>query len=236
MSFLDPYVTLLESRISYSRLQASRFAKEVADDYNPIHDVEAKRFCVPGDLLFATLLVRRGLFPKMHFSFAGMVGDEVPLEIREETPGDLCMRDERGKEYLHAQFSGAPRQDPELIEQLVRGYVRFSGHNFPHILGPLMAESGMMINIERPLVIYESMTLDLQVPELRQPELELAGATLQVEGKRGNALLTFRFVEGGKTVGTGEKRMVLSGLKPYEAAGMEAMIEEYDRRKRDRVV
>jgi len=94
----------------------------------------------------------------------------------------------------------------------------------------------MMINIERPLVIYESMTLDLQVPELRQPELELAGATLQVEGKRGNALLTFRFVEGGKTVGTGEKRMVLSGLKPYEAAGMEAMIEEYDRRKRDRVV
>ena len=41
--------------------QASRFAKGVAGDYNPIHNPDARRFCVPGDLLFTLVLVKFGL-------------------------------------------------------------------------------------------------------------------------------------------------------------------------------
>ncbi|MEO1880948.1 MAG: DUF3581 family protein, partial [Methylococcales bacterium] len=54
--------------------QGSLFAKEVAGDFNPIHDVDSKRFCVPGDLLFAIVLEKYGLSKTMNFTFTGMLG------------------------------------------------------------------------------------------------------------------------------------------------------------------
>lgn len=236
MNFLDPYVTLSPEGFSFSRLQASRFAKQIADDYNPIHDVDAKRFCVPGDLLFAYLLTRKGLYHRMHFDFSGMVGDGILLRIEEAGPGEWKITDTRAKEYLRARFSGIPSRDPKMIEEFIRSYVRFSGHNFPHILEPLMAEKQVMINVDRPLVIYESMTIDLTHEEkMRAPTLEFSGATLEVDGKRGNATLLFTFFEGGESVGSGEKKMVLSGLRPYDAETMRHMVHLYDERKRNKV-
>jgi hypothetical protein len=235
MNFLEPYVSESAEGFSFTRLQASRFAKQIADDYNPIHDVEAKRFCVPGDLLFAVLLTRNGLYPKMKFIFSGMVADGVVLSIEDSGEGTWRIVDGRGKEYLRAEVSGTPNRDPEAVEKLIRNYVRFSGHNFPHILQPLMAEHNAMINIDRPLVIYESMSIDLEKDLIHDPELEFAGAGMDVEGKRGNATLNFKFLEGGRLVGTGEKRMVLSGLRDYDAEMMDRMVELYDERKRKKV-
>ena len=57
-----------DERISFSEQQASDFAKGVAGDFNPIHDPGAKRFCVPGDLLFAVLLHRFGIAPILKWS------------------------------------------------------------------------------------------------------------------------------------------------------------------------
>ena len=236
MNFLSPYVTERDGGFSFTRRQASLFAKQIADDYNPIHDVEAKRFCVPGDLLFAYLLVKRGLYGKMHFDFSGMVGDEVPLCMEEVADGALRIVDARGKEYMRATYEGTPCRDEELVEEVIRSYVRFSGHNFPHILQPLMAENEVMINIDRPLVIYESMSIDLTRGKMHTPVLELAEAKLDVVGKRGNAYLFFHFLEGGEEVGTGEKKMVLSGLRPYEDAMMNRMVSLYDERKQNKVV
>lgn len=51
--FLSPYFLKQNQSISVSAQQASDFAKKIAQDFNPIHDVGAKRFCVPGYLLFA---------------------------------------------------------------------------------------------------------------------------------------------------------------------------------------
>lgn len=235
MTFLDAYVSESDEGFFFSRLQASRFAKQVADDYNPIHDVEAKRFCVPGDLLFAYLLTQQGLYPQMTFIFSGMVTDGVALRIENGTEGEWRIVDGRGKEYLRAAYAGCPNCDPAAVESLVRNYVRFSGHNFPHILQPLMAEKNVMINIDRPLVIYESMAIHLEKEGIHNPELVFAGAEMDVEGKRGNAALSFRFLEGGQEVGTGEKRMVLSGLREYDEEMMNRMIDLYDERKRRKV-
>ena len=55
--FLQNYYSEENKKIHFSRQQASRFAKEIAGDFNPIHDPEAKRFCVPGDLLFALVMI-----------------------------------------------------------------------------------------------------------------------------------------------------------------------------------
>ena len=236
MHFLEPYHTKIPGGgFSFTRLQASRFAKLVADDYNTIHDVEAKRFCVPGDLLFALILVRLGLRRSMTFVFSGMVNDGVDLSVHEPEAEKLVIQDGRGKDYLHATWHGEASRDPELLEQVIRNYVRFSGHNFPHILQPLMASHQVMINPDRPLVIYESMSIHLNRLDIHAPVVELSGSTLEVVGKRGNVTLNFRFLEGGEEVGTGEKRMVMSGLVPYDQAVMDHLIHLYDVRKRDKV-
>lgn len=211
--------------------QASRFAKEMAGDFNPIHDPDARRFCVPGDLLFALVLSRYGLRQRMRFRFAGMVGDGVKLCFPEQAGDEIHIRDEAGKEYLIVECGGAHSRDPALVESLTRGYVAFSGQTFPHILVPLMEQHQVMLNPDRPLVIYESMTIDLEHLDFESPLLELRDSRLALDGKRGDVHLDFRLVADGKVVGRGDKSMVLSGLRPYEAETIDQLVDDYARRK-----
>ncbi len=229
--FLDSYVREADGLVRISATQASRFAKEVAGDFNPIHDPDAKRFCVPGDLLFCLVLSRYGLSQRMSFAFTGMVGDNVGLRLPAEPGALIELTDETGKCYLRVERDGAVTRDPALVERIARSYVSFSGHNFPYILAPLMARHKVMINLERPLVIYESMSFDLDSLDLADPTLELADATLEVAGKRGDAYLHFHFGAGGRTVGSGQKKLVLSGLREYDEEAMQRFIEQYNRRK-----
>ena len=98
-----------------------------------------------------------------------------------------------------------------------------------------MAANNVMINIDRPLVIYESMSLSLDHANIQNAKIEHTGADMAVDGKRGNVSLTFRFLADGNVVGTGEKKMVLSGLREYDADVMRQMVERYDQRKRDQI-
>lgn len=228
---LKDYYHRQHDEIRVAPEQASRFAKQVAGDFNPLHDPDAKRFCVPGDLLFALVLSRYGLNQHMHFVFAGMVGDGVALQFPDSDAAELSIADDKDKEYLHVTRSGAHSTNPALIEALSHAYVAFSGQTFPHILVPLMSKHNTMINPERPLVIYESMTIDLDRLDIAQPQLELSQAHLEVKGKRGDVRLEFHLSENGSSVGRGEKRMVLSGLRDYDAEQVQTMVDGYAARK-----
>ena len=118
-------------------------------------------------------------------------------------------------------------QDQQVLESLIKNYVLFSGQNFPHILVPLMAEKNVMINPQRPLVIYESMSLQLDTLALQQPSVELAGTSLEVDGKRGNAEFKFNLTDAGKIVGTGVKTLILSGLREYQQQAIDLMVLTY---------
>jgi len=229
--FLNDYRVESDGTVRISAAQASRFAKEVAGDFNPIHDPDAKRFCVPGDLLFCLVLSKYGISQRMSFTFTGMVGDNVGLRFPEAPGASIEVTDDAGKTYLRVERSGDVSTDPQLVERLARNYVAFSGQNFPYILAPLMARHKVMINIERPLVIYESMSFDLSRLDLTDPRLDLTDATLDVAGKRGDAFLHFRFSAGGETVGTGLKKLVLSGLREYDQAELQRFIDLYNSRK-----
>ncbi len=104
--FLSPYFSKKNQSISVSAQQASDFAKKIAQDFNPIHDVGAKRFCVPGDLLFALVLTQYGLSQSMKFTFAGMVGDGVELQFPEQVNDSFSICDNRDKTYLHVTRQG----------------------------------------------------------------------------------------------------------------------------------
>jgi hypothetical protein len=215
------------STVSISAEQGSGFAKTISNDFNPIHDIDSKRFCVPGDLLFALVLERYGLSQQMRFDFSGMVSADTPLVMPDSPADQFEIADAREKTYLKVSRAGDPLQDQQVLESLIKNYVFFSGQNFPHILVPLMAEKNVMINPQRPLVIYESMSLELETLALDQPSVELAGTSLEVDGKRGNAEFRFSLTDGGKIVGTGVKTLILSGLREYQQEAIDLMVATY---------
>jgi len=229
--FLDSFHSKEDGFIQITADQASEFAKGVSDDFNPIHDPDSRRFCVPGDLLFALVLANYGISQSMSFSFKGMVGALTPLAFPDTDAPKLEIVNDKGKEFLNVERSGEVSQSPRLIEAMIRNYVVFSGHNFPGILVPLMAEHKVMINPARPLVIYEGMSFKLQHLDFSNPELELAKASLQVSGKRGDVELHFNITDAGRPVGTGLKKLVLSGLRDYEEPAMQGMCDLYYARK-----
>ncbi|MGC9402497.1 DUF3581 domain-containing protein [Vibrio genomosp. F10] len=229
--FLTSFVSVQDHQFTFTREQASHFAKKVAGDFNPLHDEDNKRFCVPGDLLFAVLLQKEGISKKMRFDFSGMVNDGIALSIENKCEKESALVDEKGKEYLHMNREGDVSHDAAFIEHVVTNYVQFSGMNFPHIMVPLMEEQQMMINCQRPLVIYESMEVEFERLDLTHPEVEFTGATFDVDGKRGVVTLNFAFKEDGIVVGKGVKRMLASGLKPYDQDSVDDLVNRFNERK-----
>lgn len=229
---IDQYYNEPNGCISFTREQGSKFAKNMAQDFNPLHDVDAKRFCIPGDLLFSVILARYGISRHMEFVFSGMVVDGVELLLPEPT-ADLQLLDRDGREYLSVKRSGDESREESLIQNITQSYVEFSGQTFPHILVPLLAEQSVMINPDRPMVIYASMIIDLDRLDIEQPVLERDYNTLEINGKRGSVELAFNLCEGGEVVGRGRKHMLLSGLREYDEQSSLDAVARYDERKRD---
>ena len=230
---LSNYYSENDGNIEFTREQASKFAKEIAGDFNPLHDIETKKFCVPGDLLFSVALEKLGLSKKMRFTFSGMVSDASQLIFPDSSDSVVHINDVQGKEYLTVEREGEMTGEQAMISDLTQRYVEFSGHTFPHILMPLMEKHNVMINPARPLVIYENMSIDLDRLDFENPELEITDTLLDVAGKRGTVKLQFCLKANGEVVGRGEKQMALSGLREYDHEVIAPVVEDYDVRKRN---
>jgi Protein of unknown function (DUF3581). len=234
MKFLSDFYSALQGdQISVSAEQGNNFAKFIADDFNPIHDTQSKRFCVPGDLLFAIALERYGLHESMSFQFRELIKADTSLNYpsQGQGPTEFDVICDRSKAVLGIKYSGAHSDNAQRVEQLIRNYVVFSGQNFPHILVPLMQEHKVMINPTRPLVIYESMSLKFNDLDFDTLTITLSSTELEVLGKRGNAQLHFSLHDGDKQIGIGLKRLVLSGLREYDQAAIDTMCEKYNESK-----
>lgn len=225
---IEQFFNAVDGAISFTREQSSAFAKEVANDFNPLHDIDAKRFTVPGDLLFGVLLHRGGLAEHMQFKFTNMVADKKALHF--PLDGNGAVTDADGKVYLEVSSDGAVTAFNPGVEALIKGYVAYSGQAFPHILVPLMESAGVMINPARPMVMYESMELRLESLQLQQPELRsnVENTTISVSGKRGEVVLAFDIFDADSCVGHGVKRMLLSGLRDYDASEMAGVVALYN--------
>lgn len=226
--FIEEYFTESDDGILFSRQQASEFAKKIAGDFNPIHDTDAKRFCVPGDLLFSVILHKAGLSQTMDFTFSGMVTEDIPLKFPTLIDGQFAIKDNNDKEYLDIKTSGKNSKNAALINSLTKAYVGFSGHTFPHILVDLMAKNNVMINPTRPMVMYNSMAIELDHFDATSVELKLSKSTLEHNNKRGQACLYFDLISEGHIIGRGKKYMTLSGLRDYCQDNMDTVVNNYE--------
>ena len=230
---IQDYYQLDGELLQFSEEQASQFAKSIAGDFNPLHDVGGKRFCVPGDLLFSVLLNRYGVFSSMQVKFEGMLSANVPVVLPDTMEKTMTLKDTNDKVYLEVTTTGDRVSDPQAIAALTKEYVQFSGKTFPDILVELMRREGMMINPSRPLVIYTDMALELSTTELVAPQLKLADTSLAVDGKKGKATLKFDLLDNNKLVGRGEKNMVLGGLREFDEETMGSIVEQYQQWQQD---
>ncbi len=228
---LDPFHERESDRVRVSRPQASRFAKRVAGDFNPIHDTDARRFCVPGDLLFGLVLSHYGLAQTMQFRFDSMLAADTELVLPPDETNTLKLRDQSGQSYLTVERHGPTIRDQSVIEAFVREYVAFSGYNFPHYLQPLMEAEGVMFNPQRPFVIYDTMAFELSHAELARPAVSLSDSSLSVNGRRGDAMLEFAIHDGDERIGSGSKRLIISGLQPYDRDRMDQVINAFHERR-----
>jgi hypothetical protein len=228
---MDKYYHLENSNLSFTRQQGSDFAKLVAGDFNPIHDPESKRFCVPGDLLFAVMIRHYGLRQIMGFSFSGMVNDEVTLHLPKVQAREISIYDDNDKKYLDISSNGATSRDETLIDSLITNYVQFSGDTFPNVLVPLMKQNNVMINTERPLVIYDHMRIALDTLDINEVTLALADSQFRLYGKRADVALNFDLSCNGEHIGKGQKKMVMSGLRAYDQDSVDELVRTYNQRK-----
>ena len=229
--FIEQYCPIDSETISFTREQGSDFAKQVADDFNPLHNIDNKRFCIPGDLLFSVIIAKAGLYKEMRFNFSGMVNDNVALTFPNEINEKFDVIDEKEKTYLTVEACGEKTHCPALINALTKAYVDFSGHTFPDILVKLMTEKNMMINPARPMVMYQAMEIHLERIDITSLSLQLAQTSLSIEGKRGDAWLEFDLISEDEVVGHGKKHMLLSGLREYCQIDVDAMVDKYKESK-----
>mgnify|MGYP001181130428 CR=1 FL=1 len=227
--FIQPFITRVDDcTVRVSAQQGCDFAKQIAGDFNPIHDHDSKRFCVPGDLLFVESVRRLGLYQSMHFDFLDMLSADVNVVVpSQKNVGQHSLTNTQGKPLVGIDIKGKPFNNQQLAAQFAQDYVKFSAKSFPDILAPLMKQHKVMINPLRPLIIYKSMSFHIDDPTATSIQLKLDTHELEVLGKRGYARFRFNLSSAGKNIGHGEKKLILSGLREYQEESMNALTATY---------
>jgi len=225
--FTQDYYNRQGDAYCFSKQQGSDFAKGIAGDFNPLHDVDNSRFCIPGDLLFSVILSKYGISRNMCFDFRGMVSGGMPVEFM-SSEHSIVAQNERQKTLLEVTRDGETTQDSVFIEGLVKAYVAFSGKTFPHVIIELMKKEDAMINTRRPMVIYDQMSLSFDRFPMQAPEVHLAHCDFVVNGKRGIVTMNFDLQAEQQSIGTGEKKIIMSGLRPYHQDEIDYLVETYN--------
>lgn len=149
------------------------------------------------------------------------------MPLPESMSREFTLTDGNGRRYLTISYSEPPALNTEFVAALTEQYVQFSGQTFPDILVELMRSENVMINPDRPLVIYKNMMVELERCDVGQVELVFDEARLSIDGKKGEATLSFLITANGHSIGQGQKTMLLGGLRPYDQSAIDSIVLDY---------
>jgi len=60
------------------------------------------------------------------------------------------------------------------------------------------------------------------------PEVELQDCHFDVTGKRGMVTMNFDLRAEGASIGSGEKQIIMSGLRPYQQEDIDHLVDAYN--------
>ena len=66
---------------------------------------------------------------------------------------------------------------------------------------------------------------------MQSVELRFRDASFAGSGKKGEVTLAFDLYEAGELFGSGDKKMLLGGLRPYDQSVIDELVEDYNRVK-----
>ena len=171
---------------------------------------------MPGDLVFSEAIRRYGLHQSMEFNFLEMLSADSPIRYSNERSKSYQYVSNRNeKKVMDIHIEGSQIENNSLADEFTQAYVRFSALSFPTILVPLMKKHHVMINVDRPLIVYKSMSFNIFQTGFDHINIELIESTLEVDGKRGNACFIFSMSSNGSVIGKGMKKLILSGLREF---------------------
>ena len=141
------------------------------------------------------------------------------------------------RQNMAFRFSGMVDDSVQLLlPECEEEHTEIAGDNgktFPDTLIPLLKDHGVMINPDRPLVIYDRMSFQLDRIDIEQLDLRLADAQLKHSGKRGEVTLEYDLLDQGERVGHGCKHMALGGIRPYQQDDVDRLVQAYEGYKRE---
>ena len=94
-----------------------------------------------------------------------------------------------------------------------------------------MQQQNVMINPDRPLIIYDHMRISLDRLDIESIDLDFTDNICRLYGKRADVALNFDLRCNGERVGKGQKKLVMSGLREYDQKKIDALVESYNANK-----
>jgi len=135
--------------------------KEVAGDFNPIHDPGCPPLLRARRIYFSlSYFWRFGLSTDMTFHFSRPAGLKTcPANFAKGADGTIQVCDQARQGVSGSRPQRRHNTDKVFIEEFTLGYVAAFGQNFPPHHEALMESNGVMFNPTGQLVMYDSMTV-----------------------------------------------------------------------------
>ena len=227
--FVDQYYTCHEENFYFPKHKSSAFAKQIAKDFNPLHDVKNRRFCVPGDLIFSAILSKFGANKEMTFDFKRMINGIEALNVVSSNES-ISVKNIQNEEMISIHRGGEITHDKVFINGFIRSYVEFSGKMFPEVILNAMKKSGVMPSLKRPLIIYVKMSFSLNVFSSNRPQVMLRETVFEKLGRKGVMSLYFDVWVNGEIIGFGEKKIFIGSVCPCDPSALQVYINSYNAR------
>lgn len=207
----------------------SAYARNVAKDFNPIHSHLAKKYCVPGDLIFALITEMHGAHNYMRVDFLNRVGAECKLFFDTKRIA-LALLDVDKKLYAELATAGDKSVCPKRLKTVSNVVVSCTSGYFPYKLIDNLREENVMLSIRRSMVMLKSIEVELRnIHSASSLVAKYQSSGLELSGKRGEVKVYFQlFDDDGISVGFVTKTVLIIGIEKFNDKASKQYLDDYE--------
>ena len=202
--------------VGISNNNVSKFAKEICNDFNPIHSNKKSKPIVPGDLFVVLFLLSNGLYKRTIIEFKKIsypiqkfiITKSSILNSKNESVVNFTLKDDIVADSNSIFLSG-----------FLREFCKISGTIFAQELEPIFIKYRKMPNPQKPRMLYEStqINLDKEIINLKVDFVQIKFLEPNVIILENQATVNFQILvlQSGRTIGLITKTLFCTNLEEY---------------------